>query len=1116
MHTLTTPPSTGGGASNSSVTLENASVDEDAAVPVVEVEDELNIVKEAENAVEDVVEEDPFAELEEDEVVKEDDENLAEANLEYGIYYSVNGGGTWTLVDGPVNAALRIIKERNPEGSATQNLIKLTEDLRWAEQVNITDMSVTIMGAKNNVLGQPVLLRRNGNFLLNVDANDSNSMPAMKVTNVVKDGRSVVFKDLVLDGTYAWLNEGQEAPDVTGNIIRAWYSATDHTGSIEFNNVTFRNCTSIAGLEIQGAALSVWNGQLTMKGCNVLNNTITPTTGNEVNAKGAIAHIATGGRKVLYTTIENCTVSNNKGAQGGGLYVSSGPLTITGGTFSGNEATISGGGVCAVTTTEGVYADTTITGVTFTNNKGGTGSAATGAYSTGGGGLYLWNMITSVVDCTFTGNTADVGGGARVVNSPSVVFQNSNFKNNKANLVTASLSSESGGAICFDRSGGGEKLSYAFVNGGTFENNQADYVGGGIYTDSETSLKVVNVEFKNNKVNHTTIDGSVREGTGGAIGANGALDVDRCTFTANQAEGTAGAIRAHSDFNSGTNPELAYRDTFVLNNSTFTDNTSVVGGAIYSSNKTNVSFENLTFTNNSASRGGAALIKGGTTESTISIVNSHFNQNKAVDKGVDNEGGGALWFNDSTLTANISGGCTFTGNTSKLGGGAVVVGNGANATISDTTFTNNKANGGHGGAVYASTNSDLKVTGSIFRGNESSGSGGAIIVTNWSNNPANLVLTKSELTGNTAGSLGGGFYSGGNATLSDVTITGNTASSGGGGYISQTSVNIEGGTVIVNNNTPNNLFFVGTTNASGIVMNKAVNASSRIGITRAGTAKEQAGQGFGIAGTGAAMAKAAESFFADNNATLVGSLSGSALIWKLNNAEVIGINVGNFANARSTSVSPNAVVAGEQVTVTVTPNNGYVLNPASVVVKDGNGNNVSGVTVNGNTITFTAPVNGPATVTGECTLVPNPSGKLQNRTNGAIDAALNGSTGEIVVLTKNNRQVARVFAVSGSTYTRMNINWTHSGNRHTGTIPNFNPNGTYVIALKGDINFDGRVVASDAQQTARQAVTGLRTPFNDLQRKIADTAGTGETVDISDAQQIARWAVGLSANGFTW
>lgn len=208
------------------------------------------------------------------------------------------------------------------------------------------------------------------------------------------------------------------------------------------------------------------------------------------------------------------------------------------------------------------------------NNGNATGSGN----ATHGGAIYNNGGTVSVVDSTFTGNTAAQGGA---------IYNN-------------------GGALT--------------VTGSTFTGNTiASGFGGAILIWSGT-LNVTDSNFTNN---------TVVSGEGGAINIQGGtVTVTGSTFTGNTASATGGAIVDYgtltltdSTFTNNTAVQggaILSPGTLTVNNSTFTGNNGGIGGAITSVGSLNVT--GSTFMGNTATIQGGAIYKIGTNSEV------HFNR----------------------------------------------------------------------------------------------------------------------------------------------------------------------------------------------------------------------------------------------------------------------------------------------------------------------------------------------------------------------------------------------------------------------------------------------------------------------------------------------------------
>ena len=288
---------------------------------------------------------------------------------------------------------------------------------------------------------------------------------------------------------------------------------------------------------------------------------------------------------------------------------------------------------------------------------------------------------------------------------------------------------------------------------------------------------------------------------GGAIEASGAqVFLENVQLLDNRAEAAGGAI-------------YCYDGALTITNSRLAGNRADTGGAIYNDGCV-VTIQNTTFQDNQAT---AALGRGGAIENAqpgqLTVSNSQFTSNQALDGGAiyvasgattvldavtlrDNRGGygggvensGALTMTNSLVEANVvtgSGGglwnisgaavvqrTTFTGNTAAEGGG--VNSYGSSLEMRDVNLIDNIANGTHGGGLYHSGGT-VFITNATISGNRASaagGNGGGI----YQNADDNLTLTNGTLVGNQAGQFGGGIYHYGRyAILTNTTIGDNTA-----------------------------------------------------------------------------------------------------------------------------------------------------------------------------------------------------------------------------------------------------------------------------------------------------------------------------------------------------
>ena len=244
-------------------------------------------------------------------------------------------------------------------------------------------------------------------------------------------------------------------------------------------------------------------------------------SGNTATNNGGGIHMQSDVYSDAVNTVEisGGTIINNEAKNGAGIYVPGGIVTMTGGTFSENEASANGAGIF-----------------------------------TGGGTM-------TITDTTFSKNVAEnFGGGAYVVGG-SIIMNSGTFEKNQAS---------NGGAVYITKEGT-EKDSNFTMNDGTFseniatENGGAVYVNGGDITMSGGSMKkngaanggAAYITGGNMTIHHGSIDNNTAN-LGGAVymagNANTLFTMESGTMignkatdnpsTANVVEGDGGAIYA--------------------------------------------------------------------------------------------------------------------------------------------------------------------------------------------------------------------------------------------------------------------------------------------------------------------------------------------------------------------------------------------------------------------------------------------------------------------------------------------------------------------------------------------------------------------------------------------
>lgn len=300
----------------------------------------------------------------------------------------------------------------------------------------------------------------------------------------------------------------------------------------------------------------------------------------------------------------------------------------------------------------------------------------------------------------------------------------------------------------------------------------------GVIINGENNAQIFNIASGVNITLHDLrfINGNAT--FGGAIYNNGALNVNRCTFTDNTATSDGGTI-----YNN--------KGTLTIVNSTFTNNTAGNGGVIYNGGllvvNSSVFISNIA-TNNVNGTGGGAIYNDN--EGAIKIANSKFIKNIAT----GNAGGAIFNENGTKVTINNS---QFIQNGSHNGGGSIR-NNDKKTTIiiNNCNFTSGHAE--YGGAICNS--GILIIINCNFTQNIATNAGGAI-----SNANGTATIVNSTFTDNIGKQKGGALYN----YIKGLTVTGSTfennnAPNGGTLHNSAGNVTIAFNRII--NNGPNEIY----------------------------------------------------------------------------------------------------------------------------------------------------------------------------------------------------------------------------------------------------------------------------------------------------------------------
>lgn len=355
---------------------------------------------------------------------------------------------------------------------------------------------------------------------------------------------------------------------------------------------------------------------------------------NDFNPYGCVIDCEGSGRGFIFqngetaaAAVENITIQNADGYEGGGIVITNSSPTIFNCNFTGNKATRGGG----IYITNG---SPTLSYCNFTGNQ-----------ANGGGGIFSFESSPTISKCFFIQNQSISGGGLLSTGTGSPTLTQCNFYFNRADAAPTQSGGQ-GGAI-YSVNGSDPTVTDCF-----FTENWATRSGGAIAMGGR-SPSFTDCHFTSNQSN----------GPGGGIDvSSGSPTFTNCTFFANRGSVGGGMV--------------TYSTNSTLKGCAFTGNLASIGGGLYLF-QSNSTITNSTFTANLTGSGGGGMAlyaSGANVTNTIFVANT-----------TGSTGGGML----NTLSSATVTNCTFSGNQARSDGGGMYSQLAGNVTVINSILWGN-------------------------------------------------------------------------------------------------------------------------------------------------------------------------------------------------------------------------------------------------------------------------------------------------------------------------------------------------------------------------------------------------------------------------------------------
>lgn len=571
-----------------------------------------------------------------------------------------------------------------------------------------------------------------------------------------------------------YLKAGAATATVTGGVgggmhITAAAKANLYGGKISGNTAYNGGGVFISGagveLNLIGAEIS---GNRAGNGGGVISQTHAVTnmtggtiSGNVATISGAGVYVSTGTKFIMTggEICQNTAADGNTPKHGGGMFLLSSTVELSGGKIWGNKAA-NGAGIYTIATMTGTTPRAALIyikdGALITENE-----------ASGNGGAIMMSGLAAMT----------TGEGSKIIMTGGEISKNT-AKNAAGILIQTKVAMElSGGKITGNKAsdgGGGVYVSTGTkitMTGGSITGNYAKVGGGGLFLLRATGI------IKGGSISYNTA------GNGGGIKNNGSrLDIYDLSVVGNDAVGTTDANGKYTDGNAGglwagragyNKNGVQMYDAPVINiyNIYLADSTATgaAGGILIQSQDTVFNMYGGTVTGNSTENntGGGLYLSGNV---KANITGGTFSKNVAKNSSAIHVSGNNAQISGIKVSENYTSSAaaiTVTGKTTKV-------------TMKNVELINNKA-GGHVGALVVQGYATLHLEDSKISGNTATYMGGGVFFSS----PGYGTFKNVEISENTAGTQAGGVYVGNNSDVlfDNVTVRDNVAEKDYGGGI---------------------------------------------------------------------------------------------------------------------------------------------------------------------------------------------------------------------------------------------------------------------------------------------------------------------------------------------